>query len=284
METSKEVEEEKGEKGIETVGTENFTKTNTTNVITSPLSSTVTSFNNIDNLAILKETASALEAMKEVASILIGSNLCPQKKVEDVILCILTGNQYGFHYMVSVNNIFAINGKPTLSTHLQRALLLRNKVIFEKIYDYEPMYMFLKTDSEGNIIKKENEKRQIKPIVVGKGTRNDNFENSKIYITEQPTDYITKYKFKRVIEIATNIFDTIEVYSSFSIKEAITAGLVEKDNWIKYPARMLDARAFTIGAREIASDITLGVYSVNELADAHGVNYTIDNNLQETIN
>jgi hypothetical protein len=46
---------------------------------------------------------------------------------------------------------------------------------------------------------------------------------------------------------------------------------------------MCDARAFTAGAREIASDIIFGMYSINELADTYDIPYTITDTLEESI-
>ena len=44
----------------------------------------------------------------------------------------------------------------------------------------------------------------------------------------------------------------------------------------------MKARAFTMGASEIASDVVQGMYSINELAMEFGKKFSIDENLQET--
>jgi hypothetical protein len=245
-------------------------------MVSSPSASLVSN----DSLEVIIQTAQALEHMQKLGEVLVKSALCPIRKAEDVVLAILTGNQYGFHYMVSVNNIFPINGKPTLSAHLQRALLIKHNIVFEKIHNYEPVYQFLKVDKEGNFIKITQDGKEV-PIVVARGTIHDSFPDAKIYMNKV-VDYITTYTFKRLVKLG-NTTEIIKAKSSFTMSEAVQAGLAEKDNYIKYPARMLDARAFTTGAREIAPDVTLGVYSISELADANNIPYTINDNLEEVI-
>lgn len=63
----------------------------------------------------------------------------------------------------------------------------------------------------------------------------------------------------------------IKVVSKFTMVDANIAQLDTGVNWTKYPQRMCDARAFSIGAREIASDVLFGMMSLSELADANNV-------------
>lgn len=55
--------------------------------------------------------------------------------------------------------------------------------------------------------------------------------------------------------------------SSFTIEEAKKAGLAGKDNWQKFPADMLFARAITRGVRRIAPDAIMGLYTADELSN-----------------
>ena len=57
---------------------------------------------------------------------------------------------------------------------------------------------------------------------------------------------------------------------SFTIEEANRAGLTGKDNWKKYPAAMLRARAAMALVRVVFPEVTFGVYDPDELnvADA----------------
>lgn len=57
-----------------------------------------------------------------------------------------------------------------------------------------------------------------------------------------------------------------ETRLSFSIEQARAAGLAGKDNWKKYPAAMLRARAIAGLARLVFPDAFVGVYEENEIA------------------
>lgn len=79
-----------------------------------------------------------------------------------------------------------------------------------------------------------------------------------------PTDYVTEYKFTRYKEICGK---TVEIHAvgHFSFSEANVAGFFEKDTYKKYARIMIGHRAFSLGAKEIASDILMGVMETSEL-------------------
>lgn len=54
----------------------------------------------------------------------------------------------------------------------------------------------------------------------------------------------------------------------FTIDEAKAAGLAGNDNWRKFPAAMLRARALSAICRAVYPDLLLGVYDPDELAEA----------------
>lgn len=226
--------------------------------------------NDKDSFGLITETAKHLGNMGAIAETLIKSGLCPLKKKEDVILAIITGNQYNLPFMTSVNNIFPINGKPTLSIHLHRAMLLQHKIMFKKELDFEPMYEYAV---------KKGDKFQ----VIGVGTKYDKDDFPDAVKGFKEVDRITRYRFKRKVKQIDGTYETLEVVSEFRISEAVRAGLATKAVWENYPARMCDARAFGIGSKEIASDILFGIYSISELADVHNIPYNVSANLEETI-
>lgn len=79
-----------------------------------------------------------------------------------------------------------------------------------------------------------------------------------------PTDYVTEYEFTRYKEICGK---TVEIHAvgHFSFSEANVAGFFEKDTYKKYARIMIGHRAFSLGAKEIASDILMGVMETSEL-------------------
>jgi hypothetical protein len=238
------------------------------------------------NFTDVEDAVKALASMQALAQVLIKSNLCPLPKVEDVILAIITGNQYGLPFMASINQIVPIKNKPTLSAHLHRALLLKHGIMFEKLADNQPMFDWarIKDDGSGYVmidIPLPNGTTKKIPQILKRSTIEE--KPTEKCIPSAEVDRITKYKFTRVLKGADGKYMKMEVISEYKISDANRAGLLEKDNWMKHTPRMLDARAFTTGAREIAADITLGIYALNELADEFNVPYTISASLEESL-
>ena len=96
-----------------------------------------------------------------------------------------------------------------------------------------------------------------------------------IRIPAVPIDYVTEYKFKRFHRIMNKIVEQNAI-SHFSYTEAATADFFSKDTYKKYARIMIGHRAFTLGARDIASDILMGVLEETENAVIDGTLDTID--------
>lgn len=96
-----------------------------------------------------------------------------------------------------------------------------------------------------------------------------------IRIPAVPIDYVTEYKFKRFHRIMGKIVEQNAI-SHFSYSEAVTADFFSKDTYKKYARIMIGHRAFTLGARDIASDILMGVLEETENAVIDGTLDTID--------
>ena len=91
--------------------------------------------------------------------------------------------------------------------------------------------------------------------------------------------YKTTYEFTREIKMPSGKYRDQIITSSFTTQEAFEAELMEKTNWKRYWRRMLDARAFSTGAREIGDDFINGLMTPDEL----GANSYIDENGIENI-
>lgn len=71
---------------------------------------------------------------------------------------------------------------------------------------------------------------------------------------------------RATVEICRQHGGIIEKYiSTFTIEEAAAAGLVNKDNWKKYPTRMLKKRALSFVLRDAFPDILSGLYDPDEI-------------------
>ena len=203
--------------------------------------------------------------MLELGKVLVKSSLSPLKKPEDVVMALMTGKDLGIPFTTSICQIYPIGGRPTLGVHLQRVLLLQAGVFFTKTEDAVEIYRFVKAEEGKPILGTDN-----KPIYVFTGT-----------IAEQPAntlkdlnifDYRTTYEFEREQRMPSGTFKTLKVKSSYTLSEAKQAELTDKDVWIKFWKRMLDARAYTIGSKEIASDIINGLSSPSELSSNFYIN------------
>ena len=92
-----------------------------------------------------------------------------------------------------------------------------------------------------------------------------------------PVDYMTEYKFTRH-KIIYGKHIEMTCVSHFSYTEAVTAEFFTKDTYKKYPRIMIGHRAFTLGARDIASDVLMGVLEETENALIQGepIDYTLN--------
>ena len=85
-----------------------------------------------------------------------------------------------------------------------------------------------------------------------------------IRIAARPIDYVTEFKLTRYRMI--NGKERVqEAISHFSFSEAQAADMFTKDTYKKYPRIMIGHRAFVYGARDIASDLLMGVMETTEL-------------------
>lgn len=75
-----------------------------------------------------------------------------------------------------------------------------------------------------------------------------------------PIDYVTEYEIYRTIN-----GKEMTARGRFTKLEAQAADLFTKDTYIKYARILIGHRAFTYAAREIASDIIMGVMETTEL-------------------
>ena len=126
------------------------------------------------------------------------------------------------------------------------------------------------TDLKGNIYNEFQVSDKCE-IAINKIQANKFVQEGKypiIRIPAQPIDFVTEYKFTRYRKIHDK---TVEVSctSHFSYSEANTAGFFDpdkgKDTYRKYARIMIGHRAFTFGARDIASDVLFGVLETSEL-------------------
>lgn len=96
-----------------------------------------------------------------------------------------------------------------------------------------------------------------------------------IRIAARPIDYVTEFKFTRTFVI--NGKERVQqAISHFSFSEAQAADMFSKDTYKKYPKVMIGHRAFVYGARDIASDLLMGVMETTELKSLESIDLSDD--------
>lgn len=228
-----------------------------------------------------------LQEIQMLAQVFIKGGLCPIKNESDFTIAVITGKQLNLPFTTAITNIFPINGKPGMSAHLMRGLLLQNGITFNKDNDFEEIFAYYEgvKDAEGNIVAKKIKKagtNEEVPIQRGLDFLS-NIDQTKYAVGNKAKNRGTQYTFIRKVKQIDGTYSDVKVVSKFTMVDANIAQLDTGVNWTKYPQRMCDARAFSIGAREIASDVLFGMMSLSELADANNVPYTITESLEEEI-
>lgn len=99
-----------------------------------------------------------------------------------------------------------------------------------------------------------------------------------IRIPAQPVNYITRYRLRRIVN---NV--CVESVGKFSLREAQQADMFEKDTYKKYPRVLIGHRAFTLAARDIASDVLFGVQETSELKIANRVDLSDSDLVDEQV-
>lgn len=135
----------------------------------------------------------------------------------------------------------------------------KNGITNETVYIY-PVSWY--SDFSGNIYKSYNLTNKFE-VAVNRQHADSIIKSGKIpiyRIANQPVDYITKYEFTRIIN-----GNAVTAIGEFTYSEAQTAKLFEKDTYAKYPKILISHRAFTYGARDIASDVIMGCMETTEL-------------------
>lgn len=244
---------------------------------------TITSFKNLDEIQAFGDRIAK-------------SEISPLKEGKDVVAAVLLGRELGLPPMVSINNIYPINGKGTLSVHIINALLQRNGVVVEIVRNFEPCVNFaLKADGSdkavlfdgsGNLIAREKDGSVPKdaegnllgmPMILREGFVDEHPKENEVKST-RITNTRTIVRFTRQILQKNGSYVPMIIESSYSLAEAQMADLYgnpKKENWNKYPKQMLLNRALAFGGRLIGADILLGMYETSEMADANHIPYKV---------
>jgi len=206
------------------------------------------------------------EELLNFAGILVQAKMCQFKEPADALIALVTGQELGLGLSAVLGGIYVIEGRPSLGVHIKKAILLQNSIIYKKTRDMETYYNFVEIVND-------------KATLIAKGYLDEQPPNTK----KKAIDTRTEYLFTRYFNTPRGIVKNTAI-GMFSVQEATSAGLTEKNNWKNYLRDMLSSRAFSRGANEIADDLLNGMLSFSELADINdGVTYYIDKDGNEQI-
>ena len=179
----------------------------------------------------LEKTSSSNTELTTFLKTLIDSKKLPGhiKNVDEAFTIAQMGKELGFPTMQAFHYIIPIQGKLSLSAKAVGALLRKGGVKY--ITKEDGVYVFADGTTDTIALKKD-------------GTK--------------PIDRRTTIDFYR---------DGLVESCSFTWRDAEGQGLTSKDNWTRLPKEMLFARCLAKGANRIGSDLLLGLYTAEELAD-----------------
>lgn len=237
------------------------------------------------------------------------------KNVNDGLAILMRAQDLNLPFSTCIEHIHVINGKTGVDIHIIKALLLKAGVTWECINNYTPLYeytdginVYVDGEFPDYVIrcksKKEAEEKSSKDsdnVYVYPATFYKDFKGNVyrqyqldnkyklaanaqqvaaiakeglipiVRIPNIPVNYVTTYRFRRILN---NI--QMESIGTFTFKDAQQADMFEKDTYKKYPKIMISHRAFTLGARDIASDVLFGVMETKELKVTMGADVSDD--------
>lgn len=195
--------------------------------------------------------------MMRYAELLIESKLLPAhiKTPQAALVIMQKGKDLGFPLSSAFDYIYVIDGKPSLSSQALGAILRKGNIAYKTVKDFEPVY---ETDSI------TGEKVKYRRTEAGVVRDDEKGTGYKKIDTETVIEFYRKWNGSTITELAL-----------FKLSEAKEQGLLDRPVWMKMPSTMLWHRAFAKGARRVAPDLMLGLYTIYELADssAKDINY-----------
>lgn len=241
---------------------EDKTKTDKNSNVTSKEVPTITS---TELAATSFENFKSMNDILAFGEIICQSKLSPLKTPGDVAAALLMGKELGLSPMISINNIYPIEGKASSGIHIIAAQLLKIGISYEVISEYEPVFE-IAIKGDPNPVDGKPTFVRVKRSPYSEPLKEGEFRGKTI------TDYVTIIKFKRKLKQPDGTYIPMEIISKFYYSE-IPESLLKKTNWQNYLTVMMYTRCFTNGAKKIGDDVLLGLSELSEMADATNTPY-----------
>jgi hypothetical protein len=206
------------------------------------------------------------------------------------LLMLLKAKELGIGFANSIPHMHVINGKPGIDIHIVKAILSKpSSYVTWKIKKYyEPVYQVITEDKAliaTNEIPPGIKLKIVKLSELTSASKEDNELRAALVTTKDNTyrvlDWETEYEFTREKQDMSGNVITVTSIGYFSWSMAKLAGLnlnkagleSTESAWYKYRPIMIATRAFTYGARDIASDLLKGNYESTELFEMENIEY-----------
>jgi hypothetical protein len=222
---------------------------------------------------------------------LVRSGRTGAKTKEEALAIYVQAKELGLGFTCASTHMHVVDGKPGIDIHIIRALLLKagTNIGWKVVEDYVPLYKYIDSSNveyTTNTLPEDaivcNCEADVKKATIDGKLAVFKPRDAKGQLLAA-YDYRSTINFFREIKLDSGRWITLNEVGTFNYSDAIAAGLVYKaDNtlklgsaWVKYPKNQLYTRAFTFGARKIASDVLLGMYETTELYDMTNTSYNL---------
>lgn len=178
---------------------------------------------------------------------LVERKVIPAKTSGEALSVVLAGLEKGIKPITALNKMYPINGKISYYFDFIVACLIKAGVSYEIVRNYAPLQIYEAKDKILYTKDDINFNPDIFKIVNSESeVKNDDI----IYVKFLGVTRVTEVLFKRTL-------NNVELKHTeiFTMLMAERAGLLSKDNWIKYPNRCLLARTLSLGGRTFAPDV-----------------------------
>jgi hypothetical protein len=231
--------------------------------------SQVTAFNNYSDM----------NAMIEYAKPLVNSSLGRWKSPADIVLAMLRARDLGIPETTMYNKGFVMNGVVGVEAIVKRGLVEKHGILLEEIEDDKPLFQY---NIKGVFINQDDFERNQNLYIVfnsveeAKEAKEKGLTESKLIAIKntKPYDYRTTIKATRWKQTPDGVTKVTKIVS-FCLSTAIAAGLVDRNphTWGPWRRDMLLHKCETRVCDLIASDITQGLMTLDELLDINKVKY-----------
>lgn len=224
-----------------------------------------------------------IQALLDFCVPIAGSGISPFQDAKQVAAVALWAHSKDVNLIDALANTFVFNGRVSLNSHMVRGLLLKAGITHRVLKNAKPVYSYSLKDRVFTAEEVESAPEQFKVFYSMEAikayleleTRDKTI--TPIIRSKEPVDIVTEVEFTRYFPGRKT---PVTYRSSFSFTEAQAAGLTEKSNWKAYLKLCLMARAYVIGAREIADDIIFGMYNPDELGFEGIETITLDEDVE----